>query len=208
MTQGTRRRPARPAVVTSGVATVCLSLILAFPATVPAETPLTSSGEMTCERAALGDCDFVDPATGLVFRWPSDWPVRRLKIVTESGPRANARQRGATRWIALQYMPDDPTQPEVALFSLAVLERDDWIVQSARTRVATSVEVATGVECVAVVSLPGGHPYAPETRDADIFEALLPTVEQVSRTVEFPTLPRATETAAAATQAHRSSIAR
>ena len=154
MTHGTRLRAARSAIATGGAAAPLLwsmmsSLVVSTPAS--AETPLTTSGEMTCEGAVIGDCDLVDPTSGLVFRWPNDWPVRRLKIVTESGPRANARVRGAVRWIALQYIPDDPALPEIVLFSVAVLERDVWIDQSNRSRAAMGVEVATSATHVAIV---------------------------------------------------------
>ncbi len=146
---------------------------------------MPASGELACQTTALGECDFRDPATGLQFAWPSDWPVRRLRLVTESGPSANARQQDAARWMSLEYLPDDPAQPEVPLFQVAVLQRADWIRQSTQSRLATSIEVATGKEYVAVASLQPVNPYPPGSRDADIFDALQPSLAEISRLVRF-----------------------
>jgi hypothetical protein len=177
------------------VAVLAACLVATFASSIEmagADTLLPSSGVLLCERAALGQCNFRDPDTGFVFEWPHDWPVRRLKIMTETGPPARARQRDATRWISLEYVPDDPTQPEVPLFTVAVVKRTDWIAQSMHSRLAmtmSGVEVATGVRHVAVAWRQPVNPYPPETRDADIFEALMPTLEHISQIVRFPTRP-------------------
>ena len=153
-----------------------------------ASTPLPASGELTCERGALGDCDFRDLESGLHFVWPNDWPVRRLELVTETGPPARARQRDAMRWIAIEYLPDDPTQPESTLLWVAVLPRVDWIAQSGQLRVtpASGVEVASSAMYVAVAGVSTVNPYPFESRDAEIFDALRPNFEEVSLFVRFP----------------------
>src|SRR5215207_8233982 len=125
-----------------------------------AATPMPASGELDCHIAHLGECDFLDTATGLRWTWPHDWPTQRLKIVTETGPPASAHQLDAIRWISLEYVPGDPTQPQVPLFSVAVLRRDNWIRQSTMTRLATSTEVADSkTGRVAVATLPAVNPY-------------------------------------------------
>jgi hypothetical protein len=149
-------------------------------------TDLPDSGELLCLRAAVGECDYVDQLTGLRLHWPTDWPVRRLKLVTETGPAARSRQRAAIRWIAIEYMPDDTDQPQVSLFRLAVLRRSDWFELSAQPVPAGVVEVATGSHHVAVAALQPGNPYPHGSRDADIFDALTPGFAQISRLVSFP----------------------
>jgi len=164
-----------------------LAVVAALAAGGPAAAnTLPDSGEFACERAALGGCDYTDPATELIFRWPVDWPVRRLKIVTQTGPQARARQRDATRWIAIEYWPDDDALPRVSLFSVAVLRRSDWLKLSGNLPTAGGVEVATGREHVAIAAVPPVNPYPAGSRDADIYEALAPDFAQISRIVLFP----------------------
>ena len=148
-------------------------------------TTLAASGEQSCQRGAVDTCRFADPTTGLRLAWPNDWPVRRLKLLTDSGPAAHARQTGAVRWISLEYVPDDPAQPEASVFHLAVLERRDWIAQSNASRSPRDVEVATGRVHVAVAFVQTGNPYPLDSRDADIFDALRPTLAEISRIVWF-----------------------
>lgn len=150
-----------------------------------AATTLPDSGELFCLRAATGECNYRDPLSGLTLRWPSDWPVRRLKIVTETGPVARSRQRDAMRWLSVEYLPDDPNLPEASLFRLVVLRRVDWLEQSARSVTSSAVEVASGRGLVAVF-VDGSNPYPTDSRDADIFEALRPAPAEVSLIVGFP----------------------
>jgi|GEM_PF-2475328 len=161
------------------------------PTTAPidATTALAASGEQSCDRGVVDTCRFADPVTGLLLTWPNDWPVRRLKLVTDSGPAAHARQTGAVRWISLEYVPDDPAQPEASVFHLAVLGRSDWIAQSNASRSTPDVEVATGRVHVAVAAVQAGNPYPLDSRDADIFDALRPTLAEISRIVWFDTYP-------------------
>ena len=151
-----------------------------------AARPLPASGELVCENNAhRGECDYYDPATNLLVIWQRDWPVRRLKLVTEAGPSAEARQQDATRWISLVYLPDDDAQPEASLFQVAVLPRSDWIRQSMKSSLAAGVEVATDRQLVAIASVETVNPYPPGSRDADIFDALQPRIEEISRLVQF-----------------------
>jgi len=92
-----------------------LAVVAALAAGGPAmANTLPDSGEFASERAARGGCDYTDPATEPIFRWPIDWPVRRLKIVTQTGPQPRARQRAETRRIAIEYWPDDDALPRVS----------------------------------------------------------------------------------------------
>ena len=164
-----------------------LALLLAMDG--HASTPLPASGALNCERTAVDRCDFIDRESGLHFAWPSDWPERRLVLVTEDGPPARARQRDATRWIAIEYLPDDPDQPQVTLIWVAVLPRADWIAQSGQLRVtaaASGVEVATSTRYVAVAGVAAVNPYPFESRDAEIFDALRPSLAELSLFVQFP----------------------
>jgi hypothetical protein len=171
---------------------VCRLAIVATPLALghaAAATDLPESGELVCLRAAVGECDYRDRMSGLLLRWPNDWPVRRLRIVTESGPRARARQLDAIRWIAIEYVPDDSDQPQVSLFRVAVLRRLEWLRLSAQPVPTGAVEVAADEQHFAVASLEATNPYPPGSRDADIFDALMPGFEQISRMLSFPEAP-------------------
>jgi hypothetical protein len=146
---------------------------------------LPESGELACLRAATGECNYRDPISGLTLRWPNDWPVRRLKLVTETGPVARSRQRDAIRWVSVEYLPDDQNLPEAPLFRLAVLRRGDWHAQLARPVPPSAVEVASGRGLVAVfMETPNSYP--PGSRDADIFAALQPGPVEISLIVGIP----------------------
>jgi hypothetical protein len=69
--------------------------------------------------------------------------------------------------------------------------RVDWIVQSGQLRIvpAPGVEVATSARYIAVAGIAAVNPYPPESRDAEIFDALLPSLEQISLMVRFPKWP-------------------
>ncbi len=163
-----------------------VAMLVALAATeARAARPLPASGELACENPHLGECDYFDPATNLLVIWQRGWPVRRLKVVTEAGPSAEARQQDATRWISLVYLPDDDAQPEAPLFQVAVLLRSDWIRQSMKSSLAAGVEVATDRQLVAIASLQAVNPYPPDSHDADIFDALQPRIEEISRLVQF-----------------------
>ena len=170
-------------------AVLCIVAAL-FGSSTAAANPLPDGGEFVCERAYLGECDYVDRASGLLFIWPTDWPVRRLRLDTVTGPAANARQSDALRWLAVEYLPDDAAQPEVALFQVVVLRRADWVVQSSRASIASAIEVATNSSYVAVAFVPPANPYPPGSRDAEIFDALLPTYADISRIVRLPVTGR------------------
>jgi hypothetical protein len=159
-----------------------------------AATDLPDSGELACVRVSLGECDYRDRTTGLLVHWPVGWPARRLKLVTETGPAARARQRDAIRWIAIEYSPDDMAQPEASLLRIAVIRRADWLALSAQPTPPPGVEVATGRDHVAVASVQAVNPYPPGSLDAEIFDALRPGFEEISLIVRL--LPSATFRAA------------
>ena len=173
--------------------TTCLILIavaVLARASPVAANALPDSGELSCMGAASGECNYTDRASGLQFHWPTDWPVRRLKLVTQTGQEARGRYRDAIRWIAVAYQPDDENQPEVLLVSIAVLRSSDWLALSAQAGPTDGVEVATARDHVAVATVPIANPYPPGSRDADIFDALTPTYADVSRIVQLPVMHR------------------
>jgi hypothetical protein len=141
---------------------------------------LPSSGELDCDDTRPGRCEFFDPASGLLVRLPQDWPMRRLRVSTETGPAANAHQQFAERWVVIDYVPEEPANPEVSLFHAAVLPRAAWLALSAGPHPAPGIEVAASRSRAVVAARSRTNPYPPDTRDGQIYDALIPSLEEIS----------------------------
>ena len=141
---------------------------------------LPPSGELDCSDARLEICEFFDAASGLRLRLPQDWPMRRLRVSTETGPSAGVRQAYAERWVVIDYVPEEPANPEVSLFQAAVLPRSAWLRLSASSEPVAGTEVASSPSLMVVAAQSHTNPYPPDSRDAQIYEALIPTLEEIS----------------------------
>lgn len=156
-----------------------LSLVAIAPTALAAET-LPPSGELGCDDLRLDSCEFFDAVSGLRLRLPRDWPMRRLRVSTETGPSAGVRQRYAERWVVIDYVPEEPSNPEASLFHAAVMPRAAWLRLSAGPDPAPGIEVATSPSLAVVAAQGRTNPYPPDSRDAQIYEALIPTLEEIS----------------------------
>jgi hypothetical protein len=163
---------------------VGLTLAAALPlialASVAGVEVLPASGELGCDDLRLHTCEFFDPASGLSVRLPRDWPLRRLRVRTVTGPSAGVRQRFAERWVAIDYLPEEPSSPEASLFHAAVLPRGDWLRLSERPEPLPGIEVASSPTLTVVAAQDRTNPYPPDSRDAQIFDALIPSLEEIS----------------------------
>ncbi len=140
---------------------------------------LPQSGALICSDQGAVPCIFFDLEKGFQLQIPVDWPVRRMDVFTETGPAANARETGATRWLSFNYLPEDPSYPQVALLTLAVFDRSDWH-DRALAGDPPGLEVAATASHTAVASVPSDNPYPVASRDAEIFGALVPSFEEAS----------------------------
>ena len=154
--------------------------LIAVAFTARAAEVLPSSGELGCDDTRLEACEFFDDATGLRLRLPNDWPMRRLRVSTVTGPPAGVHQPHAERWVVIDYVPEEPANPEASLFHAAVLPRAAWLRLSASADPAPAIEVASSPSLTVVAQQGRTNPYPPESRDAQIYEALLPTLEEIS----------------------------
>lgn len=141
---------------------------------------LPPSGELGCDDAGLETCEFFDPASGLRLRLPQDWPMRRLRVSTETGPSAGVRQRFAERWVVIDYVPEEPANPEASLFCAAVIPRAAWLRLSSSPEPAPGTEVASSPSLTVIAAQGSTNPYPPDSRDAQIYEALIPSLEEIS----------------------------
>jgi hypothetical protein len=160
--------------------------IIAVAVTAGAAEVLPASGDLGCDDTQLGPCEFFDAATGLQLRLPHDWPMRRLRVSTVTGPSAGVRQPHAERWVVVEYLPEEPANPEASLFHAAVLPRTAWLEMSASTDPAPGVEVASSPSLAVVAEQAHANPYPPDSRDAQIYEALIPTLEEISLILTLP----------------------
>jgi len=106
--------------------------------------------------------------------------MRRLRVSTETGPSAGVRQLYAERWVVIDYVPEEPSNPEASLFHAAVMPRAAWLRLSAGPDPAPGIEVATSPSLAVVAAQGRINPYPPDSRDAQIYEALIPTLEEIS----------------------------
>lgn len=166
------------------VTSVILPCLLA--GTAVASERLPEAGEASCERSDPGGCRFADERSGLQVRLPSDWPLRRVRVETVSGPSASARWQGAERLIAFEYLPEDPAHPQVVLFEAVVLPRSEWLRLSQLPAPPRGFEVAANRSRAVVAALPQGNPYPPGSRDAAIYEALVPALPEISLILALP----------------------
>ena len=141
---------------------------------------LPVSGVLPCGDKGVEPCVYSDRESGLELRIPIDWPTRHLQVVTDSGPGANARQKAAQRWFAFEYVPVEPSYPQVALFELVVFSRADWYRIAVESAPLPGIEVAATRAHTFVAALSQANPYPPESRDGQIYAALLPNLESVS----------------------------
>jgi hypothetical protein len=141
---------------------------------------LPASGDLGCDDLRLHACEFFDPGSGLSVRLPRDWPLQRLRVRTETGPSAGVRQRYAERWVVIDYLPEEPSSPEASLFHAAVLPRAVWLHLAAGPEPPPGTEVASSPSLAVVAAQDRTNPYPPESRDAQIFDALIPTLEEIS----------------------------
>jgi hypothetical protein len=61
-----------------------------------------------------------------------------------------------------------------------VLPRAEWLQLSQRSPLPPAIEVASNRSRAVVATLPGANPYPPDSRDAAIFEALTPSLQEIS----------------------------
>jgi hypothetical protein len=147
---------------------------------------LPQSGQLDCDDLRLESCEYFDPVSGLRVRLPRDWPMRRLRVSTETGPAASVRQPDAERWVVIDYVPEEPANPEVSLFSAAVLPRAAWLRLAARPEPAPGTEVASSPTRMVVAAQGRTNPYPPDSRDAQIYDALIPSLEELSLIFTLP----------------------
>jgi hypothetical protein len=157
-----------------------IAFVLLVPVPSIGAEALPPSGELACDDGRSGPCEYFDAASGLRVKLPVDWPMRRLRVSTETGPAANARQRGAERWLAIDYLPEEPANPEATLFRAAIVPRRLWQHLSEQPGPPPGTEVAVSRSRAVVAESAQSNPYPPESRDASIFDALVPTLEEIS----------------------------
>jgi hypothetical protein len=141
---------------------------------------LPASGELACDDLRLERCEFFDPASGLAVRLPQDWPMRRLRVSTETGPPASVRQPYAERWVVIDYVPEEPANPEASLFEAAVVPRAAWLRLAGTAEQAPGTEVASSPSRMVIAAQGHDNPYPPGSRDAEIYDALIPSLEEIS----------------------------
>jgi hypothetical protein len=120
---------------------------------------------------------YVISEAGIRFDPPATWDVARIHVSSRSGKDAAAAQPGAEFAVAFEYKAEQPNHKNNALLNLYVLRRAQW-ARVARQSPATAVIDSTG-DWMFVASMPDDNPYRAELLDADQFEAMRLTLDEV-----------------------------
>jgi hypothetical protein len=122
---------------------------------------------------------YVIAEAGVRFNPPVSWDAARIQVNTLSGKDAAAAQPGAEFAVAFDYRAEQPSHHNNALLNLYVLHHAQW-ERLARESPATTVIDSTE-DWVFVASMPEENPYRSDLLDADQFEAMRLTMDDVRK---------------------------
>jgi hypothetical protein len=119
---------------------------------------------------------YVVTDAGIRFNPPSSWEVARIDVVSSSGKAAAAVHPGADYAVTFEYKAEQPAHRNSSLLQLLVVHRSEW--EAAKESLSGAVVDSTD-EWVFVASMPEKNPYREGLLDADQFEAMRLTLDDV-----------------------------
>jgi hypothetical protein len=120
---------------------------------------------------------YVITDAGIRFNPPSSWDVARIDVVSSSGKAAAAVHPGADYAVSFEYKAEQPAHRNSPLLRLLVVHRSEW-AEAGKDTPGGAVVDSTG-EWVFVASMPETNPYREGLLDADQFEAMRLTLDDV-----------------------------
>lgn len=125
---------------------------------------------------------YENPEAGLSVALPRTWQGG-YRIHAVSGDAAAARQPRAQQVVTFSYAPLATATPERPLLTLFVFGTADWAALGGDASPAIGTVVARNADRVIVGALPAGNPFDPGSADAQRFDAMRLTDEQVRAAV-------------------------
>lgn len=117
---------------------------------------------------------YVISAAGIRFDPPASWDVARIDVVSQSGKEAAAIHPGADFAVTFHYKAEQPAHRNSPLLNLYVLHRSEWANDAAAGAVVDSTD-----EWVFLAAMPQDNPYRAGLLDADQFEAMRVSMDDV-----------------------------
>ena len=114
---------------------------------------------------------------GIRFNPPASWDVARIDVVSRSGKEAAASLPNADFSISFDYKAEQPAHRNTTLVNLYVVHKSQWKRTAAHAAVGAVVDSTT--EWVFVAALAKDNPYREGLLDADQFEAMRLTLDDV-----------------------------
>jgi hypothetical protein len=124
------------------------------------------------------DLIYNDERAGFTLALPPAWHDR-YDVDARSGPIAAAQWPYASDAVAFTYKPVEPDQPQPTLLMILVYRREDWNSIAAESGKPHGIPVAQQADDVYIASVADSNPFEGGSRDADHFNAMRLTVDQV-----------------------------
>jgi len=147
-----------------------LGLLVGCAADSPPQRPLGS--------IPTDDLIYNDERAGFTLALPPAWHDR-YDVDARSGPIAAAQWPYASNAVAFTYKPIEPDQPQPTLLTILVYRRKDWNSIAAESGQPHGIPVAEQADDVYIASVADSNPFAGGSRDADHFNAMRLTIDQV-----------------------------
>lgn len=141
------------------------------------------SGKQPESRSGRGRTPGVSPVVlrdvGVRFAPPIRWNADRV-VVRELDPDTAAVElSGAARGATFDYKAEQPGHQNKSLLRILVFDRSRWRAHLAEGGVPAGEPIDSVGNWVYVASLPQSNPYRDETLDADQFEDMHLTIDEV-----------------------------
>lgn len=120
---------------------------------------------------------YVISDAGIRFNPPATWDATRIDVVSRSGKAAASIHPAADFTVSFEYKAEQPAHRNSSLLRLLVLHRSQWEAVAGDSLSGAVVD-STG-DWVFVASIPEGNPYREGLLDADQFEAMRVTLDDV-----------------------------
>jgi len=121
----------------------------------------------------------VDRESGVRFNPPQRWNNGLLVVDTLNDTDTSLKIVGASYGVAFEYRAEQPGHRNQGLLHILVFSRERWAELSAETGPPQGDSLTTVGDWVYVASLPQSNPYREESLDADQFEQMSITLEEV-----------------------------
>ncbi len=128
-------------------------------------------------RASAPRRPYVINDAGIRFNPPPSWDVARIDVVSRSGKEAGEVHPGAQFIVSFDYKAEQPAHRNQSLVDVYVLRKAAWTGALNDTLQGALVDSTS--DWVFVAAMPDGNPYRRGLLDADQFEAMRLSLQEI-----------------------------